>query len=218
MANMFLVFTVWSILHGLILFYGHAFVIWPCVTITTCIFLNLVYFTSFNPNINARIFILSFAFIFFCLYALITINKSTSQLSESANPLVKISLYSAVGLSAFRTGYTLLFETNIETFLTASPIQTLSIILFCSLFVSLFFGLSILNFQRVENDLFNSKKAIRELEGIVPMCASCKKIRDDSGFWSQVESYIQSHSSAKLSHAICPECMDKLYPEYSNKK
>lgn len=46
----------------------------------------------------------------------------------------------------------------------------------------------------------------------------CKKIRDDSGYWSQLEIYISEHSEAEFSHGICPECIKKLYPEQSQKK
>jgi len=54
---------------------------------------------------------------------------------------------------------------------------------------------------------------IRQLRGIIPICASCKKIRDDKGFWHQVEVYVSEHSEAKFSHGICPDCVKKLYPE-----
>jgi len=59
---------------------------------------------------------------------------------------------------------------------------------------------------------------IRQLKGIIPICSSCKKIRDDQGFWHQVESYLQSHSDAEFSHGICPDCVKKLYPDLWNKK
>ncbi len=55
---------------------------------------------------------------------------------------------------------------------------------------------------------------VRHLSGLLPICASCKKIRNDEGFWEQVETYISEHSEALFSHAICPECGKKLYPEY----
>ncbi|MBC8177929.1 MAG: PAS domain S-box protein [Desulfobacteraceae bacterium] len=55
---------------------------------------------------------------------------------------------------------------------------------------------------------------IRVLRGILPICASCKKIRDDSGYWCQIESYIKEHSEAVFSHGICPDCAKKLYPEF----
>ena len=56
---------------------------------------------------------------------------------------------------------------------------------------------------------------IKTLEGIIPICANCKKIRDDEGFWQQVEVYISQHSGADFSHGICPDCMQSLYPEFS---
>ena len=54
---------------------------------------------------------------------------------------------------------------------------------------------------------------VKTLSGLFPICASCKKIRDDSGYWNQIESYIRDHSEAEFSHSICPECAKKLYPD-----
>jgi hypothetical protein len=54
---------------------------------------------------------------------------------------------------------------------------------------------------------------VKTLRGLLPICASCKKIRDDEGYWNQIESYIGQHSEAQFSHSICPECAKKLYPE-----
>ena len=54
---------------------------------------------------------------------------------------------------------------------------------------------------------------VRILRGLLPICASCKKIRNDQGDWTQIESYIRDHSEAEFSHGICPECQRKLYPE-----
>ncbi|SPQ01535.1 hypothetical protein NBG4_60011 [Candidatus Sulfobium mesophilum] len=58
---------------------------------------------------------------------------------------------------------------------------------------------------------------ISTLSGILPICASCKKIRDDRGYWNQVEAYIRDHSEAEFSHSICPDCAKKLYPDYFRK-
>jgi hypothetical protein len=54
---------------------------------------------------------------------------------------------------------------------------------------------------------------VKLLSGLLPICASCKKIRDDKGYWTQIESYIRDHSEAEFSHGICPDCMKKLYPD-----
>ena len=55
---------------------------------------------------------------------------------------------------------------------------------------------------------------IKTLKGLMPICSSCKKIRDDAGYWKQIEVYIRDHSEAQFSHGICPECAAKLYPGY----
>ncbi len=54
---------------------------------------------------------------------------------------------------------------------------------------------------------------IKVLRGILPICANCKKIRDDQGYWSRIESYIQKHTDTEFSHGLCPACMKKLYPD-----
>jgi hypothetical protein len=54
---------------------------------------------------------------------------------------------------------------------------------------------------------------IKTLSGLLPICAKCKKIRDDQGYWNQLEGYISKHTSATFSHGICPHCADELYPE-----
>lgn len=54
---------------------------------------------------------------------------------------------------------------------------------------------------------------VKTLTGLLPICANCKKIRDDDGYWREVEVYIRDHSEAELSHGICPPCSEKLYPE-----
>lgn len=55
---------------------------------------------------------------------------------------------------------------------------------------------------------------VKTLRGLLPICASCKKIRDDDGYWQQVEVYIRDHSDAEFSHGICPDCFKVLYPEF----
>jgi PAS domain S-box-containing protein len=58
---------------------------------------------------------------------------------------------------------------------------------------------------------------VKLLSGLLPICASCKKIKDDQGYWKQIEIYIRDHSEAEFSHGICPECAKKLYPEFVQK-
>lgn len=55
---------------------------------------------------------------------------------------------------------------------------------------------------------------VKTLEGLLPICASCKKIRDDNGYWNQIETYLGKHADASFTHSVCPECIEKLYPEF----
>ncbi len=79
-------------------------------------------------------------------------------------------------------------------------------------------GLDISSRVQTENEkadliqtLQETLSEVKKLSGLLPICASCKKVRDDKGYWGQIESYIQKHSEAEFSHGMCPECSDKLY-------
>jgi len=63
-------------------------------------------------------------------------------------------------------------------------------------------------------ELQEALQNIKTLHGLIPICSSCKKVRDDRGYWQQVEVYIRDHSDAELSRGICPECFKKMYPRY----
>jgi len=65
-------------------------------------------------------------------------------------------------------------------------------------------------------ELRAAAEQIRTLRGIVPICASCKKVRTDAGYWQQVEVYVRSRTEAEFSHCICPACAGKLYPELAS--
>ncbi|MDZ7723777.1 MAG: hypothetical protein U5R06_13470 [candidate division KSB1 bacterium] len=68
--------------------------------------------------------------------------------------------------------------------------------------------------HRKNKELEKAYEKINTLNGLLPICASCKKIRDDKGYWNHVEEYISEHSRVDFSHSICPDCSRKLYPEF----
>ena len=67
--------------------------------------------------------------------------------------------------------------------------------------------------EKTNQELQNALSQIKKLKGFLPICASCKKIRDDEGYWIRIESYIKDHSEAEFTHSMCPECTEKLYPD-----
>jgi len=66
--------------------------------------------------------------------------------------------------------------------------------------------------ERLITELQSALAQVKQLSGLLPICANCKKIRDDTGYWQQIEVYVRDHSEADFSHGICPDCMEKLYP------
>ena len=70
--------------------------------------------------------------------------------------------------------------------------------------------------EKVNKELKKALETIKTLRGIIPICANCKKIRDDKGYWNQIEAYVRDHSEAEFSHGICPECAKKLYPDLTD--
>jgi len=71
--------------------------------------------------------------------------------------------------------------------------------------------------ERLIGELQEAIARIKTLDGLIPICSGCKKIRDDSGYWQEVEAYIEARSEAEFSHGLCPECIRRLYPDYAGR-
>ena len=76
---------------------------------------------------------------------------------------------------------------------------------------------TILEKEHLIDQLQKAIHEIKTLRGILPICSFCKKIRDDKGYWNQIETYLSEHSDADLSHGICPDCLKKHYPNYTDR-
>ncbi len=72
--------------------------------------------------------------------------------------------------------------------------------------------------KKMIQELNETLAQVRSLRGLLPICASCKRIRDEKGHWQALETYISGHSEAEFSHSICPSCAQNLYPEFMDKK
>jgi len=71
--------------------------------------------------------------------------------------------------------------------------------------------------EKTNRELTGVIEQVKTLNGMLPICASCKKIRNDKGYWEQIEKYIGEHSEAVFTHSICPDCVKILYPDYTPK-
>lgn len=94
---------------------------------------------------------------------------------------------------------------------------------FITMLMFLFFGLLIFSLRRLKeikatkDELQKALTQIKELKGIIPICASCKSIRNDDGFWEQVDVYIQKNTDAQFTHGLCQNCINELYPEFAKR-
>ena len=68
--------------------------------------------------------------------------------------------------------------------------------------------------KKAQEEKANAFAKLKILNGLLPICMSCKKIRSDDGYWGQIEMYIREHSEAEFSHGICPDCAKELYPDF----
>ena len=112
---------------------------------------------------------------------------------------------------------TFFFEHHLSDFMTAGALQASSFVVSFLAYILIPMGLVFLNIQMVELDLTTAQREVKVLGGLLPICSNCKRIRDDSGYWHQVEQYIRAHTQAEFSHAICPQCLHTLYPGVAEK-
>ncbi len=102
-------------------------------------------------------------------------------------------------------------------FIRAALITSMIAVIFIGLGVSIFFKITnpiLTQLNKTVEKLQNALKEVKVLRGILPICSFCKKIRDDEGYWKQLEVYIGERSDADFSHGICPVCLKKHYPEF----
>jgi len=71
----------------------------------------------------------------------------------------------------------------------------------------------IMELKRLNKELKEALENVKTLKGLLPICANCKKIRDDKGYWQAVETYFRKHADVEFSHGLCPDCLEKLYPK-----
>ena len=216
-ANMVAVTAFLVIPYGLVLFVERRHPMWPYLLVVAGVALFTLYFTYVSPSISNRIIVISVIYAITTLYAIAIFKRMIPSFLKGSNLLVMIPLGAGTFWSIIRLTYTLVYEHEMVSFLAPSVIQGITIIIYCGLITFACFGLCVLNFQKVEYDLLKARDDVKSLEGILPICSLCKKIRDDTGYWNQVESYIREHSDATFSHSLCPECLKKVYPGHDHK-
>jgi len=144
--------------------------------------------------------------------ALITKGKGADHVAKLEDKMLKLTSYAKNKADSFMQ----LAERSQERVENISVLLVL-VGIFLSTVIAFFTVRYALRAEKaLLNERYELQKALSEvktLRGFLPICSSCKKIRDDTGYWNQLEAYIHNHTEAQLSHGICPDCAEKLYPD-----
>lgn len=214
-ANFFLIGTSLLIYIGLRAFTGGRPNLKAHATVLVLFCLLLAYLTSVKPDLQVRLVLVSLAVGTISLMSVWIVWKHVPEVLKDANPLVLATLL-FVGLVYFlRALLTVLIPPPSEDFMVPSVIHGISLLVYLLGHTLLVIGLLVLNGQRVERDLQTAMDECKVLQGIIPICAHCKKIRDDQGAWNQMEAYIRQHTDAEFSHGICPDCAKVFFEDRS---
>ncbi len=145
-------------------------------------------------------------------------NISSKIKTLTAIRLFLLCVFSSVIMSCIISGGMSLFfygvvkyDYIITGFIASLFIATIIIYIILSLTKEINSGNNAL--QKKNHELTIAISELKQLKGLLPICSHCKKIRDDNGYWNQIESYIQQHSEAEFSHGMCPDCSDNLYSD-----
>jgi hypothetical protein len=212
-ANLLVVLAAILISRGLARFSNRRQYNWldgPAVALALGVF---VYYTLIEPNVSARIVFLSYVLAVFYLRGAVLVVGPLRRLLNQRNIMLSACLFILGMWGLMRGSITWFWEPRVMDFMSANAYHGITFLIFIICNTMIMVGLISVNSRRLENDLTSATKEIESLQGIIPICASCKKIRDDQGYWQQVERYVGEHTGAEFTHGICPDCMDSLYPE-----
>lgn len=222
-------------LRGLNHFLALSTSVWPSVAVVAGTFVHLMYFTYVEPSLTQRIVWISLVLGATGVLASWRLTTRVSPGMRRIQVFIAALMAIHAALMAVRIVATLTTTVGSDLF-EANLITTVSALDFALFFPCVGMGLLSMVYKRLSLELMTEvglrrqsetdltatmrdlEKTLREmktLKGIIPICSSCKKIRDDRGTWEQLELYLRTHSDAEFSHGLCPDCTKRLYPELS---
>jgi hypothetical protein len=175
--------------------------------------LFMAHYLWLQPSLRIRILGSSLLIAGLCFRSAHLAWRRVPVVLAGANQLAPVSLLGLGLVYLFRGLLALSVVEPTQDFLAPSLIQGLALLASLVGHICMTTGLIVLNAQRVEHDLQVALEECKVLRGILPICATCKKIRDDQGAWNQVEAYIRQHTDAEFTHGICPDCARNFYPK-----
>jgi hypothetical protein len=197
--------------YGLSAFAGVKPRTWLYLFSVVLFFTLFFYFTYFNPNVNIRIIMYSAFGVILSVCSIVIIARDIPRvLPKKSWFLIGYFIFNG-GWFFLRIIHTLWTKIILRDLMSGGLFEKMTMIVSVEVSVLCAVGLITINSRRVGYELALANDEIKTLKGFIPICANCKKIRDDKGYWNNLEKYISEHTDAKLSHGICPECAEKLY-------
>lgn len=215
---------------GAQIFFGRRRPLWPFLILLGLLVAGLSYYWYLAPSLGARIVLIALVMGGLCLASAWDLWRLPGPDLRQASRFTALSV-AVYGLLALSRGLTPFTSQALD-----APFQN-------TIFHGLFFmgsvlvgiipsyGMITMNAQRLEGEL-NAREAevratvdeltralaeVQTLSDLLPICSACKKVRDDAGYWQQVDNYFAQHSGVRFSHGICPDCLDRLYPEVTER-
>ena len=179
LANTLIVAANGLVAYGIEAFTGSRRRTWLFISLAVSLFVLFVYFTYYSPNVNVRIVIISAIQSILYAYCGYVSHNYIPRLLNVQNMFLTIVFSIQAIWFALRIIPTVFIEGHVVNFMQASAVQGVTIMVFFGGNIVVIIGLIVLNFQRVEIELLTPMEEIETLRGIIPICASCKKIRDD---------------------------------------
>jgi hypothetical protein len=214
-ADGLLVLAAILICRGLSTFCGKPQPIWLDLTALAAVVSYLIFF---QPSLHARIVTISMVICMVYLRAMLLVIGPVARLLGEQNILLLVSLGAvSLGNLMWSLGTWFWGDERLTNIMGYGPHQALLFLGMIAGQITVMVGLISINSSRLEKDLISAMLEIKTLQGIIPICSNCKKIRDDKGYWQQVETYVRARTYAEFTHSICPDCLDILYPELMKK-
>jgi hypothetical protein len=186
---------------------------WLDSTATVTLLIFLAYFTYIQYDVQLRTgFITSWLVIFYFRAAWLA-RWPVAKVLGHTNWLLVGSLVAIGVWLAFYAICAWFIQDYVIDLMHAGIVHGLTLVIYLGLTTIAMTGLISINSTRLENDLTKAREEINSLREFLPICANCKKIRDDQGYWQQVDKYLNEHAGTEFTHSICPDCMKLLYPE-----
>jgi hypothetical protein len=173
------------------------------------------YLFFIEPSISVRIVMVSLVIGLVYLRAMILVVGPVGRLLGERTILLVESFGLISLLALLRALATWIWgDRGIAGLEGVGPYHSLLFLAMIAAHITMMVGLISANSRRLENELTSAMREIKTLRGIIPICSTCKKIRDDHGYWQQVESYVRMRTHAEFTHSICPDCLEIMYPDF----